>query len=242
MIDRARLLPAAWWVMFLAGCQAAGPTQRPADTPAGPQDSPAPVVSATLWPSHTLTGTLEETVGDAPPVTLGWMARPGPGGHITTYIAGRYIGYYRIAPDGGVELIQEDDLQERATVVYDPPLKVLPPTLSHETVPWRHEVRITVINPKTGAVRQQGGCAYTIHTFAPRPADNRAGSVETVVIDSGRVLTFPMARVTLGAHAVWAPGRGRISGRLEQRRVVLAIPTAKAPIERVRVSENRSRP
>jgi hypothetical protein len=124
--------------------------------------------------------------------------------------------------DGRVLLSTEDDYGQQVKVVYDPPLEVIPADmLNHE--PKAITSSMTVYNLDGQSQRDKGACQVSVQILGKQTITTPAGTFEAIMFKTTRQLKLALASGTVTIYDAYAPKKGLVSHRVEQKLITMGF-------------------
>jgi hypothetical protein len=206
MNDFARCFVILMLIAGLTGCA----THRPTPDAAAGDLRPAGVVAATeLLPPQSREATFAWTAGPDEGRSCGYQFAPADDDRFTARLEGMHVSHL-MHTDGAWVLAGEDDLGEKVTIAYDPPLLVLPAQLTAGE-PFAAECDMLVRNLASGTPRDRGTCAVEIELLGQRTIAIAGEATNVYVVRTTRTLDLKLADVTVTITASYQPGVGLVA-------------------------------
>ncbi len=161
--------------------------------------------------SRTLPGTL-------PPGTLPG-ALPGALPAWRMQVANFWIVDLIREPTGTVSILSETELIDARRVEYDPPMPMLPATLTMNQ-PSKHTSRVRIYNHDTGTLLSTGECTAVITLLGTKQISTPLGPATATLIQTQRQYKLPLVRVDMHILSAYVPAQGPIAG-LTRRNIKL---------------------
>lgn len=128
-------------------------------------------------------------------------------------------------------LPRECDLGEKVEVLYDPPLLMLPHTLSTTEPTQPATVKMTVRHLDGGGERDKGECTYTVALLGTQRVTTPAGVFDAYIVRTVRRLNLGLAKGTVTVDTAYAVERGIVIERVTENLKAVGFITMKKESE-----------
>lgn len=201
----ARLMATMCLAACLTGCVTPGAMDIP--DPQRSSKTSLRVSAAKIMPLQPAQAMVEWTVGDSSR-TVSYQFEQLGNLWLSTVEKFRRVEL-QPQPDGSIAIVAEEDLTESVRVEYDPPLLMLPATLSGGNS-VEGQSKVTVRNLSDGTITQTGQASYRIELVEAKPNGQPPTDGPVYVVESHRRLDLNLVQALVTTRESYAPGRGWI--------------------------------
>ncbi len=171
----------------------------------------------------------EKKPGSRPAATQGSGATlgttPGAGAVAETWrmsVAGFWIVDVTHEPTGDISILQEVELSESRRVEYDPPLPLLPATLTMD-LPIEVVTQARVYDHDNNTLQSQGTCTTVYRLLGNKQITLPNRKVNAVIIQTDRLFDLPWVQVDIHILAAYVPGEGTVAWRTRRDIRILGV-------------------
>jgi hypothetical protein len=125
-------------------------------------------------------------------------------------VAGFWIVDVKREPDGTVSILREVELDEARRVEYDPPLPLLPASLTFDN-PIEHITEARVYDHDNGTLQSQGTCTAVYRLLGSKIISLPGAEVNAIILQTDRRFDLPWVQVDLHILAAYVPGEGVVA-------------------------------
>lgn len=199
-----------------AGCQ----TPRATDTVASPVTHTAlshapPVTRLQIFPIKTGQGQIGRRIGSQARQITDYRIEPLGTNQWRWTLQGVRVVQLRIADDGGIHLLSEEEIAEAVIVEYDPPLVLVPARLTMNR-PLERKTYMKVKNRTDQSLRDEGWCTYKIELVGQWSVTTPTGTFNAFVLQTERQIDLRLAEVQVRAISSYAPGIGQVAEEIHR--------------------------
>ena len=162
-----------------------------------------PVQARDLLRLHPTSGTFIVTVNSRPALRASYTLVPQDGGMWIETLDRIQITHLQASPEGGIDILQEQALEEAVRVEYRPALPLLPAQLEPGK-PVQSVSQMTVLNLKDGQVREKGHVTYTVELVGRQRARTPMGPIDCHILNMTRQIQLQMVSSTVTVRGAYA--------------------------------------
>ncbi len=136
---------------------------------------------------------------------------PGAGAEVWRMsVAGFWVVDVMREPTGGVSILREVESAESRRVEYDPPLPLLPASLTIDS-PVEYVGQVRVYDHNSGALQSRGTCTATYRLLGSKQIALPGREVRAAMVQTVRRLDLPLVQVDIHILAAYVPGEGSVA-------------------------------